>query len=323
MEISILGPGAVGTLLGGLLRLKGHSVRMRDRSQKPEAGGILRVVLPDSWLLVEGIRRSGPEEAVQPPEALLVTLGRHHVHALRRPDFLRLIGPGDAPVALFNCDPIEAQRLAVPAERLRFCLTLMNAVKLQEGDVELASNAPVIIYERSRTLERLFKDLASFGFRLVPVDDAQPFLNSLLVRQLLFLPVALCNTTLASFLAHPEGRQLASELLAEGFAAMEKAGLPTAGLPAMDPQELALRLQKKPGSFEQESPAPDRGYNSVLQSYLRGRPTEAAALNRRVVEIASSAGLHLTWNWRIVQKANRVSGIGFYRTPSELLKALV
>jgi hypothetical protein len=41
------------------------------------------------------------------------------------------------------------------------------------------------------------------------------------------------------------------------------------------------------------------------------------------VEIASSAGLHLTWNWRIMQKASRITSLGFYRDPPELLKALV
>ena len=84
----------------------------------------------------------------------------------------------------------------------------------------------------------------------------------------------------------------------------------------------AARLEKKPGSFEAAVELPDRAYNSVLQSLLKGKPTEASRLNRRIVEIASSAGLHLTWNWRILQKMSRVTGLGFYRTPAELLRSL-
>ncbi len=155
------------------------------------------------------------------------------------------------------------------------------------------------------------------------MDDARPFLNSFLIAQLLFLPVAMCNTTLSGFLAFAEGREIASSILSEGFAAMERADMPLAPLPLMDPRELAVRLEKRPGSFESVPPAPDREYNSVLQSLLRGRPTEAAQLNKRMVEIASSAGLHLTWNWRILQKAGRVASLGFYRDPPELLRSLV
>jgi ketopantoate reductase len=155
----------------------------------------------------------------------------------------------------------------------------------------------------------------------VAVTDARPYLNSLLVWQLLFLPVAMCNTTLDTFLSFSEGRELAAGLIAEGCAAMEKSGMPMAALPVMDPRELAGRLDKRPGSFE-DSGLPGRGYNSLLQGMLKGKTTEAARLNRRIVEIASGAGLHLTWNWRILQKMSRVTGLGYYRTPADLLRSL-
>jgi ketopantoate reductase len=326
MQMTILGPGAVGMLLGGLFRLKGHGVVLKGR-RSPSAPGAgsastLRIVLPQSWLLAEGVAQTGPEEGAALPDAVLVTLGRHHLHALRRPDFSRLSGGGKCPVALFNCDPAEIERLAVAPDMLRCCLTLMNAVKLQENDVELVTEKPVIIYERAPHLDRLFRDLASFGFQAEAVPDARPYLNSLLVWQLLFLPVAMCNTTLDIFLSFPEGRELAAGLIAEGCAAMEKAGFPMASLPAMDPRRLAARLDRKPGSFESDTEHPDRSCNSLLQSWLKGKPTEAARLNRRIVEIASAAGLHLTWNWRILQKMSRVTGLGFYRTPAELLHSL-
>jgi ketopantoate reductase len=325
MQISILGPGAVGTLLAGLFALKGNDVTLKGRRAPTRPGGSIRMTLPGSWLAADGIRHLGAEGggSDDPADAIFVALGRQHVHALRRPDFARLIGRGDAPVLMLNGDPSEADRLAVPRERLRLGLTLMTAVKLQEGDVELIEEKPVILYESAGILERLFRDLAGFGIRVEPVPDARPYLNSLLVWQLLFLPVAMCNTTLGVFLSFPEGRELAADLISEGCAAMEKSGLPMATLPLMDPRELAAAIRRKPRSFETGTGRPDRSYNSLLQCSLRGRPTEAPQLNRRIVEIASAGGLHLTWNWRILQKVSRVATLGFYRTPAELLRSLV
>ncbi|HEY9594380.1 MAG TPA: ketopantoate reductase C-terminal domain-containing protein [Spirochaetia bacterium] len=322
MDITVIGPGAVGTLLGGLLQLKGHAVTLRGRKPPADTSRGLRVILPARWLLVEGINNEGPEGPPGAAQAHLVTLGRQHLHAVRRPDLLRIIGAEDTPVAVFNCDPAEPERLAIPTGRLRLCLSLMSAVKLQEGEVELTETKPHVIYERSKPLAKLFGDLSSFGFQSTPVDDARPYLNSLLVSQLLFLPAAMCNTTIPCFLASAQGRELARAMLGEGFAAMERAAMPLATLPAMDPVELMMRLEKKPDSFEEALLRPSRSYNSVLQAYLRGRPLEAEHLNKKVVEIASSAGLHLTWNWRILQKASRVASLGFYRDPAELLKAL-
>ncbi len=337
MEISIVGPGAVGTLLGGLLASRKHRVMLLgkkspggDEGRGPARSGPrvgsaraahVRVTHPGGWVSAE-VQRGGPAEAPASPDAVLVTLGRQHLHVLRRPDFSRLVGTNDSPVALCNCDPSELERLALPAGRQRLCVTLLGAVREQEGDVELVTEKPLVVYESSRVLDRLFRDLAPFGVQGVAVADARPHLNSLLVWQLLYLPVAMCNTTLGVFLSFAEGRELAVGLLTEGLEAMEKAGLPLAALPAMDPRELLGRLQKKPESFGPLPQQPDRSYNSLLQGLLAGRPTEAPQLNRRIVEIASSAGLHLTWNWRILQKLSRVSGIGFYRTPADLLHSL-
>jgi ketopantoate reductase len=322
MEISILGPGAVGTLLGGLLSLKGHRVTLVGKNPSPRRELTVRVVLPDGWREAPGVRCAGPAGAPASPDAVLVAMGRHHLHVMRRPDLSRLAGADDAPIAMLNCDPEEAERLAPSPQRRRLCVTLLSAVKLQDAEAELGPQKGVIIHERARPLDRLFRDLAGFGIAPQAVDDARPFLNSLLVWQLLWLPVAMCNTTLPVFLSFAEGRELAAGILSEGFQAMEKAGLPLAPLPIMDPRELAGRLQKRPDSFGSELEDPDRQFNSVLQSYLGGKPNEATRLNRRIVEIGSGAGLHPTWNWRILQKVSRVSGLGFYRTPADLLRSL-
>ncbi len=322
MEISILGPGAVGTLLGGLLSLKGHQVFLIGRNAPSGTPGPVRIVLPGGWQEAQGQKVVGPSGAPSSPDAALVTLGRHHLHVLRRPDFARLTGSGEAPVALFNADPDEVERLEVSRGRLRLCVTLLDAVKLQDDAVEMGTDRAIILYERARVLDLLFRDVSGFGIQATAVDDARPALNSLLVWQLLWLPVAMCNTTLSIFLSFPEGRELASGILGEGLEAMEKAGLPMAALPVMDPRELAARLEKRPESFQSDTEGPDRRYNSLLQSWLRGKPTEAPRLNRRIVEIGSAAGLHLTWNWRIVQKLSRVAGLGFYRTPADLLRSL-
>ena len=322
MNITIVGPGAVGTLLGGLLQLSGVSVTLRGRRAVPAPSEPLRILLPGGWLLAEGLRRESPEDPVGSPNLFLVTLARHHLHSVRRADFLRLIGDS-APVAFCNADPVEAERLAVPSVRLfRFC-TLWNAVKLQESEVELTTEEPAIVVERQPVLLGAVQGLASRGIRVIPVDDVGPFVNSLFLYQLLFLPVAMCNTTLEAFLSVPEGRELALRVLQEGFSAADRAGLAVSRLPAQDPWDLASRLEKKPSGFDAERHVPGRAYNSVLQSYLLDRPSEAAQLNRRIVEIASEAGLHLTWNWRLFQKASRIGSVGYFRDPAELLRALV
>ncbi|HET6452313.1 MAG TPA: ketopantoate reductase C-terminal domain-containing protein, partial [Spirochaetia bacterium] len=282
----------------------------------------VRIGMPGGWLSAPGVTCVGPAGAPSSPDAVLVTMGRHHLHVMRRPDFVRLSGGGESPVCFLNADPEDVERLAVTPQGRGRGLTLLNAVKLQDAAVELGPGKAVLLFERVKPLDRVFRDLAGHGIACTTVEDARPFLHALLLWQLLWLPVAMCNTTLPVFLSFAEGRELAAGILSEGFQAMEKAGLELAPLPLMDPRELAVRLEKRPESFAADVEEPDRGYNSLLQSYLAGKPNEAPRLNRRIVEIGSAAGLHLTWNWRILQKVSRVSGLGFYRTPADLLRSL-
>jgi ketopantoate reductase len=318
MRITIIGPGAVGRVLGGLLRCAGHDVFLVGRRSDQSGEFALRIVLPSGWLRAEGLRYGSPG---RDSEAYLVALGRQHLHSFRKADFARL-APGDAPIVFCNSDPAEPARLGIQPGRSFFCVTLMNAVRLQEGEVEQVEKKPVLLHERAAGLGRIFGDLRKYGFSIVEVSDALPSLRSLFLWQLLFLPCALCHATLSSFLAYPEGRELAVNVLREGREALESAGESLARLPLMDPCGLAERLEGKPASFDREKGGPSRAYNSMLQCVLRGNLTEADQLNRKIVERASALGLHLPWNWRLLQKSGRMTSIGFYRTPAELLRAL-
>ena len=61
----------------------------------------------------------------------------------------------------------------------------------------------VLVVERHPHGQGLFSGLDAFGFKVLEVDDAMPFLSSSFLYQLLFLPVALCNLTLSAFLCAP------------------------------------------------------------------------------------------------------------------------
>jgi ketopantoate reductase len=322
MRIVIIGPGAVGTLLGALLSAGGHEVVFRGRDARAAGPRRIRVVLPGGWMNVDAARWQGSEAPAGSQGIVLVTLARHHLHAVRRPDFQRMAGKGDCPVVFFNAGGVDLGRLDLAPERQRLALTLLTAVKLQENDVELSPGKAVVVHERSEEVTECFSVLTRYGIQLSVADDARALSHSQLLLQLLALPAAMCNATLDSFLSFPEGRELARNILEEGAAALEKAGMQLAPLPVLDPRELRTRLEKKPAAFDGASAVPDRSYSTVLQSYLAARPTEAAHLNRRIVEIGSSGGLHLTWNWRLLQKSSRVSGLGFFRDPADLLRSL-
>ena len=315
MDIVVIGPGAVGSLLGGLLRIGGHAVSLVGRRGAREDGA-LRLVLPSGWKTASGFTAPAPEE----PDLAMICLGRHHLAGVRRGGIA--LPPGARHTVFWNVDPVQPSRLGIAADQWSPGVTLLSAVRLQEGEVTLAGERPVLVVERRLGVAAALRGLGRHGFTVSEVEDAVPYLDALLVYQLLELPAALCAATIPYFLSFPEGRELAAEVLAEGLKTMDRAGRTLARLPVMDPRDLLERIERRPQAFDRARDLPDQSWPPLLQAVFAGRQHEARQVTKRIVETASDAGLTLTWNWRLFQKAGRVVSVGFFRDPAELARAL-
>lgn len=314
MRIRILGAGAVGGLLGALAAEAGHEVTFTGSAEamRQLAARGLRVILPERWLCLPKVNTAVAPAARRPPELTIVALKRHQLKELgQTPAFpssgLRLVlnGPG----------------LPGDGESLQG-FTLLTAVMLQPGEVELASRKSVLILPRHDALRALARDWKAGGIEVAETDSPEPVATSFFLWQLLFLPVALCHSTLAHFLAEEAGRRVALGVLEEGLAVCRRLGLKTARLPQHDPQELVQLLHRRPEEFVRGGQVPDRGFNALLQSLLRGRKTEVRELNEKLVRLAAEAGVDPHWNWRLVRRLSRVTQVGFFRSPAELVQAL-
>lgn len=323
-RIGILGAGAVGSALGGMLEHSGHEVRFIGKKGSVADPGPMRIGLPGILITAGGIRgKAGGRGTVGAlPDFLIVCLGRHHLRALKKEALKPLMDPERTRVVFCNADPEEARRLDIPLPRVSFMLVLLDAVKLQERDVEVCSRNPCIVCGKGSPETVFEPDLNRFGIAVHAVEDVRRCHNSLFVSELLFLPVALCNTTLMHFLSFASGRKIARAVLAEGLKTMEKCGKSLARLPVMDPRTLADRIAKNPSGLDASRFLPDRAFPPILQSFTRGVPGEARELNKRIVEMGASAGLELPLNWKLYQKAGRPAGVGYYRNPDELENAL-
>jgi hypothetical protein len=302
-------------MLAGLLRIDGHHISIVGR------GGALlvrplRIVLPSGWETASGFTAPAPSD----PDLVMVALGRHHLAGIRRSGLA--VPPDTVHTVFWNVDPAQPARLGFADDQWSPGVTILSAVRLQEGEVTLAGERPVLVVERRSGAAAALRGFRRHGFTVSEVEDAVPYLDALFVQRLLELPAAMCAGTIPWFLSFPEGRALAAEVLTEGLKTMDRAGRILARLPVMDPRELLERINRRPQGFDRARELPDQSWPPMLQAFLTGRPHEAREITKRIVEIASDAGLSLTWNWRLFQKAGRVLSVGFFRDRVELARAL-
>ena len=311
MRVCIIGAGAIGGLLGGLAAEGGHEVCFAgsQASMRELSARGLRLVLPGSRLRLAKALTAELAPARWRPDIGIVALKRHQLREL----------------AALPPAARAAELLVLNADQGRPLLgfTLLTSVMLQHGEVELASGRSILLLPRNAALRELAGSWKAGGLEVVETEDPESLAGSFFLWQLLFLPTALCHSTLGHFLAAEAGREIAEGVLAEGLAAFRRTGRQLKKLPLHDPQELAQRLIRRPADFAPAGLLPDREYNSLLQSILRQQKTETRELNERLVRQAAEAGLSAPWNWRLTQKLGRVTQAGFFRDPGELRRALI
>src|SRR4030042_6164215 len=79
MVTVVIGPGAVGSILAGPLRIDGHAISLVGRGGTREDRP-LRIVLPSGWKTASGFTAPAPPD----PDLAMVALGRHHLAGIRR-----------------------------------------------------------------------------------------------------------------------------------------------------------------------------------------------------------------------------------------------
>jgi 2-dehydropantoate 2-reductase len=286
MKIAIIGPGALGGLLGALLIEAGEDVRLVD--YRPERVALLRR---------RGLRLHTPEggareiqapislpDAVGPAELTIVVVKAHQTEAAAR-DLPRLMAAGGLALTLQNgLGNLEIMAAAVGPERLLAGVALLGVTRLEEGEIILAGRGPIVIGVPAGSQVAPDK-LAEVGaiFRRAGLDCweapdiAAVLWEKLLVNVGLNPLTALLRVPNGALPELPEAWGLAVAAAGEAQAVAQAAGINL----AVDPE---MRLRQVCAST-----AANR--SSMLQDVLAGRATEIEALNGQVAVRGRALGV--------------------------------
>ncbi len=310
MRYAIMGAGAVGSLLGGMLARAGLPVILIGRGAHVDA--VTRDGLEVSGLV--GPFRVRPEATISPEgvrEADAVLLC---VKSQDTPAACAAIAPylpDEAPVisiqnGVRNVDLIEESPLG-PGRGVGGS-AVFNAVFLEPGRVLLTTSGEIILGAASRDgrfddrMARVAREMRQAGLEVRATGNIEGVLWSKLLINLNNGLGALTGQSLEEGMMDPVARRISAALLAEGIRVTRDAGVRLETIPKVDPNRILKILTLPLPTFLLRRlfrlmvrTHPEARW-STWQSLAKGQPTEIAYLNGEIVRLAESCGVHAPYN---------------------------
>lgn len=305
----MVGAGAVGSLVGGMLARAGLPVTLVGR--KGHVDAIRRSGLEVSGLIGPFRVRMDAEEspeAVKDAAAVLLCVKSQDTAATcaAMAPFL----PADAPVlslqnGVRNVDLIDD---TLGAGRGVGGSVIFNAVFLEPGRVLFTTSGEIVIGATSRDgrfgprVECFARDARHAGLTIHVTPRIEGLLWSKLLINLNNGYGALTGQSIEEGVSDPVARRVSAALLGEGIRVCREAGIPLETIPKVDPNRLLriLSMSLPPFLFRivvrrLVKIHPEARW-STWQSLAKGHPTEIEYLNGEIVRLAESHGLHAPYN---------------------------
>jgi 2-dehydropantoate 2-reductase len=324
VKIAVVGAGAVGSLVGGLLAARGEEVTLVGRPA--HVGAIRRHGLCLGGLGRERVLRVKAQERLteRPDLAIFATKAQDLAGACE------VTAPliGGAPVITMQngvrCDEI-ALRFFAP-EQVVGCVVFSMATFLEPGRVDcrvrgwLTIGDP-FVSQPSRllgikaTLQKALPTRLSADIRATRWTKLIGNLNNALP--------AITGRPLQEIYLLRSSSRLPLRLMREGLETISRAGIRLDGSPLSLAMRLAARLPEPiPVALFRALARTRAGevplFGSTWQSIMRSSPTEIDHLNGEIVALGTSIGHPTPYNARVVRLVHGVEASGRFYPPEEL-----
>jgi 2-dehydropantoate 2-reductase len=325
MKIAVLGAGAVGGTLAGLLARAGHEVAVTARGENLEAIRTLGLHLDGGWGEYTAKLPTSETLAERPGFAILATKAQDAAGALR--DSAAALDGVPLLVVQNGLGGLRVAHEVLPSSPLLGGLALFAASYVSPGAVTVTGANPMIVGAGPGADAALLDRIAGVLRPALPIEVTPDIEGAqwtkLLINHINALP-AITGMSVQEVVADDRLRRLMTASMRETVRIARRIGARFAEVQGVSGGILNL-IGAAPLWLAEQFPrllsrrmgdVPNPG--STLQSIRRGRLTEIDFLNGAVVRAAAEHGLEAPVNAAIVALVHEVERSGTFLTPDEV-----
>jgi 2-dehydropantoate 2-reductase len=322
-RIAVVGAGAIGSLIGGLLARAGEDVTLIARTAHVQA-------IRQHGLIIEGVLGSltipvqAAEQLDFDPDLVLLAVKTQDVESSCRDMQARI----QRALLLTLQNGVRSDNLVagfMPRENILSGVVMFNGQYLVPGRITYAHPGSLVIgdaFGNNGRRARNLQVLLNHAVRTTVSDDIQGVhWTKLLVNNLGNGLEAMTGMNIRFCMAQSGLRSIGLRTLKEGSQVIAAAGYHLAPLPGVPAYALEVIIRSPlpiGGQFLRLSMGSLKTVSSTLQSLRRGRSTEIDYLNGEIVRLGEKLGLATPCNSLVVQIVKEVERTGRFGTTEEL-----
>jgi 2-dehydropantoate 2-reductase len=330
MRIAIIGAGAIGSVIGGLLCEAGEDVTLIGRKSHVDE-------INHNGLILEGqsgktvIRVKAAENLDFKPDLALLTVKAHDVESSIRK--VQIFLSNTQVVTMQNGNRSDDQVASLLGkENIISSVVIFSGQFLESGKASYSipfSKTALLIGEPFGNKGNRLKTLLALLNKAIGTDISEDIRAAHWTKLVWNLQTAVPAVTGMSYqdsYQYPKVRELTINLLKEGLKVIQAAGIKTADIPGfpMEPIVTMARESLPIASSLLKKIADSLGKVPVLgstwQSIKRGKNTEVDYLNGEIVKLGKRMEIPTTTNSLMVELVHKVETTGKFLTLMNLFK---
>lgn len=309
MKYAVIGLGAVGSIVGGLLAKSGENVVLIGKKNQVE-------IIKQKGIKIDGIAGSIHVKNVsasidlsllEDADVILICIKSQDTKNLAY-DLKKHIKKSALIISFQNGVKNQKSLEDITGNKVISSIILFNALYSKPGEVTLAIKGKMLVEADNSCWDiekTLFNSLRKEGLDSEIVDDIEGYLWSKLIVNLQIAVTALTGQTIKESTVDKDCRAILVATMKEGIDIVEQSGITLKTLPSIDPRSLIRRMSLfnstllKIGSRLMK--IKENAINSMWQSLSRDKPTEIDYINGEIVDLAKKNKLQAPINTKLVE----------------------
>jgi 2-dehydropantoate 2-reductase len=309
MKYAVLGLGAVGSIIGGILAKSGKKIIFIGKNNQVEeiSKKGLKINGINNLILLENIDVSTDLSKISDSDVIIICVKSNDTKFLAE-ELKKFIKKSSIIISLQNGVRNSEILKDATGNTVFSGIVLFNALYLAPGEVSLTLKGGIVLETDSLYKEKVkdfIEALIKFGIEVKLETKIQGYLWSKLVLNLQNAVSALTDQTIKESIINKDSRAIIIATMNEGLNILQKSNIPHKTLPDIDPKvtirrlkilnSVLLRLGSRILKLDESA------RSSMWQSLYRGRPTEIEHINGEIVNLAKENKIDAPINKKLVE----------------------